>query len=134
MEGSLFGAQPTQPVATGRKRAGAEAPETSRNHCRGVATSCRKQRMVRRDRRFESVRGLPGSGPDSVLSVKVTAEAARRFLVARYLLAAARSLEGAVLEVFRRFGSIQFDPLAVAGRNHGVELDAAEAHRRRVQR
>jgi hypothetical protein len=49
--------------------------------------------------------------------VKVTAEAARRFLVARHLLAPARSLEGgpdAVLEVFRRFGSIQFDPLAVA--------------------
>jgi hypothetical protein len=45
--------------------------------------------------------------PASVLSVKVTAEAARRFLVARQLLAPPRSLEGgpdAVLEVFRRFG------------------------------
>src|SRR5438105_13612126 len=59
--------------------------------------------------------------------MKVTADAARRFLVARHLLAPARSLDGgpdAVLEVFRRFGSIQFDPLAVAGRNHDLVLHA----------
>jgi uncharacterized protein len=57
--------------------------------------------------------------------VKVSAEAARRFLVARHLLAPARSLDGgpdAVLQVARRFGSIQFDPLAVAGRNHDLVL------------
>jgi uncharacterized protein YcaQ len=62
--------------------------------------------------------------------VKVTADAARRFLVAHHLLAPARSLEGgpdAVLEVFRRFGSIQFDPLAVAGRNHDLVLHARVA-------
>jgi len=62
--------------------------------------------------------------------VKVTAEAARRFLVARQLLAPARSLEGgpdAVLEVFRRLGSVQFDPLAVAGRNHDLVLHARVA-------
>ena len=62
--------------------------------------------------------------------MKVTAEAARRFLVARHRLAPARSLEGgpdAVLEVFRRFGSIQFDPLAVAGRNHDLVLHARVA-------
>jgi uncharacterized protein len=62
--------------------------------------------------------------------VKVAAEAARRFLVARQLLAPARSLEGgpgAVLEVFRRLGSIQFDPLAVAGRNHDLVLHARVA-------
>jgi uncharacterized protein YcaQ len=62
--------------------------------------------------------------------VKVTAEAARRFLVERHLLAPARSLEGgldAVLEVFRRLGSIQFDPLAVAGRNHDLVLHARVA-------
>jgi uncharacterized protein len=62
--------------------------------------------------------------------VKVTAEAARRFLVARQLFAPARSLEGgpdAVLEVFRRLGSIQFDPLAVAGRNHDLVLHARVA-------
>jgi uncharacterized protein len=62
--------------------------------------------------------------------VKVTAEAARRFLVARHALGPARSLEGgpdAVLEVFRRLGSIQFDPLAVAGRNHDLVLHARVA-------
>jgi uncharacterized protein len=59
--------------------------------------------------------------------VRVTAEAARRFLVARHFLAPARSLEGgpdAVLEVFRKLGSIQFDPLAVAGRSHDLVLHA----------
>jgi uncharacterized protein YcaQ len=62
--------------------------------------------------------------------VKVTAETARRFLVARQLLAPARSLNGgpdAVLEVFRRLGSVQFDPLAVAGRNHDLVLHARVA-------
>jgi uncharacterized protein len=57
--------------------------------------------------------------------VRITAEAARRFLVARHFLAPAQSLEGgldAVLEVFRKLGSIQFDPLAVAGRNHDLVL------------
>jgi uncharacterized protein YcaQ len=70
------------------------------------------------------------AAPDSVHPVKVAADAARRFLVARHLLAPARSLEGgpdAVLEVFRRFGSIQFDPLSVAGRNHDVVLHARVA-------
>ena len=59
--------------------------------------------------------------------MKVTAEAARRFLVARHFLAPARSLQGgpdAVLEVIRRLGSIQFDPIAVAGRNHDLMLHA----------
>jgi len=62
--------------------------------------------------------------------MKVTAEAARRFLVARHALAPARSLEGgpdAVLEVFRRLGSIQFDPFAVAGRSHDLALHARVA-------
>jgi uncharacterized protein YcaQ len=62
--------------------------------------------------------------------VKVTAEAARRFLVARHFLAPARSLRGGrdgVLEVFRRLGSIQFDPIAVAGRNHDLVLHARVA-------
>jgi uncharacterized protein len=62
--------------------------------------------------------------------VKVTAEAARRFLVTRHLLAPARSLAGgtdAVLEVFRKLGSIQFDPIAVAGRTHDLVLHARVA-------
>jgi uncharacterized protein len=62
--------------------------------------------------------------------VKVTADAARRFLVARQFLAPARSLKGgpkAVLEVFRKLGSIQFDPIAVTGRNHDLVLHARVA-------
>ena len=62
--------------------------------------------------------------------MKVTAEAARRFLVARQFLAPARSLKGgpdAVLEVFRRLGSVQFDPLSVAGRTHDLMLHARVA-------
>jgi uncharacterized protein len=62
--------------------------------------------------------------------MRVTAEAARRFLVTRHALAPARSLEGgpdAVLDVFRRLGSIQFDPLAVAGRSHDLVLHARVA-------
>jgi uncharacterized protein len=62
--------------------------------------------------------------------MRVSAEAARRFLVARHFLAPSRSIEGgpsAVLEVFRRLGSIQFDPLAVAGRNHDLVLHARVA-------
>jgi uncharacterized protein len=59
--------------------------------------------------------------------VKVAAETARRFLVARHLLAPARSLEGgpdAVLEFLRRFGSLQYDPISVAGRSHDLVLHA----------
>ena len=62
--------------------------------------------------------------------MKVTGEAARRFLLARHFLAPARSLAAspeAVMQVFRRFGSIQFDPIAVAGRNHDLVLHARVA-------
>jgi uncharacterized protein len=62
--------------------------------------------------------------------VNVAADAARRFLVAHHLLAPARSVEGGsdgVLEVFRRLGSIQFDPLSVAGRSHDLVLHARVA-------
>jgi uncharacterized protein YcaQ len=62
--------------------------------------------------------------------LEVSADSARRFLAARHLLAPARSVEGgpeAVLEVFRRLGSIQFDPLSVAGRNHDLVLHARVA-------
>jgi uncharacterized protein len=59
--------------------------------------------------------------------MQVTAEAARRFLVARHFLAPARSLTGgpvAVLEVVRKLGSLQYDPIAVAGRSHDLVLHA----------
>ena len=60
-------------------------------------------------------------------AISVSAAAARRFLAVRHMLAPARSrsagLDG-VREVFDRLGSIQFDPLAVAGRNHDLVLHA----------
>ena len=62
--------------------------------------------------------------------MKVTAETARRFLVARHLIAPARSLEGgpdAVLGVVHRLGSLQFDPIPVAGRSHDLVLHARVA-------
>ena len=61
--------------------------------------------------------------------MKVSAEDARRFLVARQLLAPARSLDGidGALEVFRRWGSVQFDPLSIAGRSHDLVLHARVA-------
>jgi uncharacterized protein len=62
--------------------------------------------------------------------VNVGAEAARRFLVARHFLAPARSLAGgpdAVREVVRRLGSLQYDPIAVAGRSHDLALHARVA-------
>ncbi|MGA9596487.1 MAG: crosslink repair DNA glycosylase YcaQ family protein [Acidimicrobiia bacterium] len=62
--------------------------------------------------------------------MRVTADAARRFLLARHFLAPARSVAGGpdgVLEVLRRLGSIQFDPIAVAGRNHDLVLHARVA-------
>ena len=62
--------------------------------------------------------------------MKVTKGDARRFLVARQLLAPARSLVGgpdAVLEVLRRLGSIQLDQVEVAGRSHDLVLHARVA-------
>ena len=58
--------------------------------------------------------------------MEVTSEAARRFLVARHFLSPPRSRTGlyGVLEVVERLGSIQFDPIAVAARNHDLMLHA----------
>ena len=61
-------------------------------------------------------------------------DVARRFLVIRHLLAPARSLpeaEASVLAVVDRLGSLQFDPLEVAGRNHDLVLHARVAGYRR---
>jgi uncharacterized protein YcaQ len=72
---------------------------------------------------------LPGMTAD-LRTRAVSAEAARRFLVARQFLAPPRSLEGgtdAVLRIFDKLGSIQFDPLAIAGRTHDLMLHARVA-------
>src|ERR1700733_9066070 len=74
--------------------------------------------------------GIPRFRAARVGRVKVAAEAARRFLFARHFLAPARSVGGGldgVLAVFRTFGSIQFDPIAVAGRSHDLVLHARVA-------
>jgi uncharacterized protein len=55
----------------------------------------------------------------------VEASVARRFLVLRHLLAPPRSLPpepDSVLRVVDRLGSLQFDPLEIAGRNHDLTL------------
>ena len=67
-------------------------------------------------------------------SHRIPAAVARRFLVLHHLLAPPRSLppgEDGVLRVFDRLGSIQFDPLEVAGRNHDLVLLARVAGYRR---
>lgn len=76
------------------------------------------------------------SGARSTASLRVGAAQARRFLVRRQLLSPPRSLpaeEGSVLEVVRRLGSLQFDPLEVPGaRNHDLVLHARVAGYRRA--
>lgn len=73
--------------------------------------------------------------PHSVTPMDVAADTARRFLVTRQLLAPARSVEGGpdgVLKVFRRLGSVQFDPLSVAERIRAEgPLSALDFERRR---
>jgi uncharacterized protein YcaQ len=62
--------------------------------------------------------------------IRVSGEAARRFLVARHMVAPARSVKGGkkgVLKVISKLGSLQFDPLAIAGRNHDLVLHARVA-------
>jgi uncharacterized protein len=64
----------------------------------------------------------------------ISLDTARRFLVIRHLLAPARALPGesaSVLAVVDRLGSLQFDPLDVAGRNHDLVLLARIAGYRR---
>ncbi|HEV2216284.1 MAG TPA: crosslink repair DNA glycosylase YcaQ family protein [Candidatus Dormibacteraeota bacterium] len=64
----------------------------------------------------------------------ISAEAARRYLVLRHFLAPPRSLPAepaSVMRVFERLGSVQFDPLDIAGRNHDLVLLARVAGYRR---
>ncbi len=55
----------------------------------------------------------------------ISPEVARRYLVLRHFLAPPRSLPAepaSVMRVFERLGSVQFDPLDIAGRNHDLVL------------
>ncbi len=76
------------------------------------------------------MRRVPSPRRPDTSAISVSAEAARRFFVARHMLAPARSVEGGpkgILEVVRRLGSLQFDPITVAGRNHDLVLHARVA-------
>jgi hypothetical protein len=66
--------------------------------------------------------------------IRIDRATARRYLVLHHLLAPPRSLPpgpAGVMCVFERLGSIQFDPLEVAGRNHDLVLLARVAGYRR---
>lgn len=65
---------------------------------------------------------------------QIGTDVARRFLAIRHLLAPPRVLPGTpegVLAAVDRLGSLQFDPLEVAGRNHDLVLHARVAGYRR---
>ncbi len=65
----------------------------------------------------------------------ISAAVARRFLVLHHLLAPPRALPpgtDSVLAVVDRLGSLQFDPLEVAGRNHDLVLQARISGYRRA--
>ncbi|HEX2754258.1 MAG TPA: crosslink repair DNA glycosylase YcaQ family protein [Candidatus Limnocylindrales bacterium] len=71
----------------------------------------------------------PASGPRAV-----SPAVARRFLALHHFLAQPRSLptgSAGILAVFERLGSIQFDPIEIAGRNHDLVLLARVAGYRR---
>lgn len=64
----------------------------------------------------------------------ISAATARRFLATRHFLAPPRLLPpepASVMTVVQRFGSLQFDPLDIAGRNHDLVLLARIAGYRR---
>lgn len=59
------------------------------------------------------------------MSRTISAAVARRYLVLHHLLAPARALpptHDSVMQVFAHLGSLQFDPLDIAGRNHDLAL------------
>src|SRR4051794_23709765 len=64
----------------------------------------------------------------------ISRETARRYLAIRQFLTPPRSLppgRDGILAVFDRLGSIQFDPIEIAGRNHDLVLLARVAGYRR---
>ncbi len=74
-----------------------------------------------------SSEAAPARWSDRLPTRQIPADVARRFLVLRHLLAPPRSLpagEQSVMVVLDRLGSLQFDPLEIAGRNHDLVLQA----------
>ena len=80
------------------------------------------------DRRFP--RAVDTAVADNgAVSNEIPLPVARRFLALRHLLAPPRALPGepeSVMAVVDRLGSLQFDPLEVAGRNHDLVLQARD--------
>jgi uncharacterized protein YcaQ len=75
------------------------------------------------------------SAPQSDAPREISRAVARRYLAIHHLLAPPRSLPGGkqgVMAVFERLGSIQFDPIEIAGRNHDLVLLARVADYRRT--
>jgi catechol 2,3-dioxygenase-like lactoylglutathione lyase family enzyme len=90
---SVYGAERSQPVATGGRWDDLESGSDTRKPLPWVATSCPDPKMVRRGRRFESVRGLfvfarvvPFSPPATVGSFNVHAGSTARSLARLELL------------------------------------------------
>jgi uncharacterized protein YcaQ len=62
---------------------------------------------------------------DAPSAARISRDVARRFLVLRHFLAPPRALPPdpeSVMSVIDRLGSLQFDPLEIAGRNHDLVL------------
>src|SRR4051794_17444078 len=65
---------------------------------------------------------------------RISPATARRYLALHHFLAPPRSLPAGrdgIVAVFERLGSIQFDPIEIAGRNHDLVLLARVADYRR---
>ena len=64
-----------------------------------------------------------GPSGDGLPMFRVSRAAARRYLAERHFLRPPRSLpsgKGSVLALVARLGSLQFDPVDLAGRNHEI--------------
>ena len=76
----------------------------------------------------------PHTGSRPPVARTISPAVARRFLTLHHLLAPPRSLpsgSAGILAVFDRLGSIQFDPIEIAGRNHDLVLLSRVAGYRR---
>ena len=81
-------------------------------------------------------RVAPDPGSDTAWPREISRAVARRYLVLHHLLAPPRSLppgDAGILAVMERLGSIQFDPIEIAGRNHDLVLLARVRDYRREQ-
>jgi uncharacterized protein len=107
-------------------------PRGGGSGCKGIASS-RPRRPVTGDTFGAGYRYDPAM-PATVAQLTISSAVARRFLVLRHLLAPPRSLPAepeSVMVAVERLGSLQFDPLEVAGRNHDLVLLARIAGYRR---